>query len=217
MSGDIRYTKGEDTLLGGSSPQTENTAVFTATNATNILNDTAHGLSNGDCITIKTGTTLPTGLSADTYYYVINKADDTFQVALTPGGSAVTFSDDGTGTHTWAQEFEGQAIDVHLYRNLVLTFAVDSSPDLEVFIVGSQSDDKPTFLDPQAKANRYEFINSIDQEDAAAIAGDTGITLNAADVRQISINTDGLHWVTIKTKNYFGGDLSAYLKSYDNK
>jgi hypothetical protein len=43
--------------------------------------------------------TLPTGLS-ETVYHVVNKTADTFQVSLTSGGAAVTFSDDGTGTHT---------------------------------------------------------------------------------------------------------------------
>jgi len=36
-------------------------------------------------------------LSATTDYYVVNAAGTTFQVSLTDGGAAVTFSDDGTG------------------------------------------------------------------------------------------------------------------------
>ena len=44
--------------------------------------------------------TLPVGLSDGTVYHVVNKTTNTFQVSLTSGGAAVTFSDDGTGTHT---------------------------------------------------------------------------------------------------------------------
>jgi len=47
------------------------------------------------------GGALPTGLNAYTVYYVINKAANTFQVSLTLGGVAVTFSDDGSGTNQY--------------------------------------------------------------------------------------------------------------------
>ena len=73
---------------------------ITATNATNVLNATAHGLSNTDRVILTTSASdLPNGLS-ETAYHVVNKTANTFQVSLTSGGAAVTFSDDGTGTHT---------------------------------------------------------------------------------------------------------------------
>lgn len=78
----------------------DNTFDFTATNASNLINATAHGLLNGERVQMTTATTLPAGFSAGTEYFVINKNDDDFQVALTLGGAAVTISDDGTGTHT---------------------------------------------------------------------------------------------------------------------
>lgn len=73
----------------------------TFTNATNLVNDTAHPYSNGDPVTFNpaTGTdSLPTGLTAQTKYYVVNANVNDYQVSLTVGGSAVTFSDDGSGT-----------------------------------------------------------------------------------------------------------------------
>ena len=42
--------------------------------------------------------TLPTGLS-ETAYHVVNKTANTFQVAATNGGAAITFTDDGIETH----------------------------------------------------------------------------------------------------------------------
>ena len=212
----IRYLKGPDVILGGASAQVENTAVFTATNTTNILNDAGHGLSNGDCITVKSGTTLPNGLTASTYYYVISALTDTFQVSLTPGGSAVTFSDDGTGTHTWAEEVEGHAIDVSLYKHPILIINSASAADVTLMVVGSHSKTKPTFIEPAAADNLYDNLNLIDQEDAAAIAGDTGVVIAADETRQIAINVNGMHWITVKTKAYFGGDLQVSLKSYSN-
>ena len=78
----------------------QDTQDFTATNATNILTSVGHTLSNGDEI-ILTGSDLPNGLSAATKYYVIGVSGNNFQVATTSTGSAVAFSDDGSGTRTF--------------------------------------------------------------------------------------------------------------------
>lgn len=76
--------------------------VFTAA-TTDIITATAHGLSNGDRIFVKTTTTLPGGLSVATVYYVINKTTNTFKVSLTYGGAAVDITTTGTGTHTYTK------------------------------------------------------------------------------------------------------------------
>jgi hypothetical protein len=49
---------------------------------------TAHGLNNNDVVWL-TDLAGGTGLTASTPYYVISTAANTFQVSLTPGGSAV--------------------------------------------------------------------------------------------------------------------------------
>lgn len=64
-------------------------------NATDTFTATAHGMENGQKVEL-TATTLPTGASADTTYYVINKAADTFQLSEEAGGSSVDWSADGT-------------------------------------------------------------------------------------------------------------------------
>lgn len=72
---------------------------FTTTHATETINATAHGLSNGDAVLLVSEGTLPAGYSEDTVYYVVGKTDDTFQVSTTIGGSAVAITGDGTGNH----------------------------------------------------------------------------------------------------------------------
>ena len=67
--------------------------------ATEVVTATAHGLSDGTPIrflTDKVAGVLPVGLSAGIIYYMRTVTTDTFQVALTPGGTAVTFADAGT-------------------------------------------------------------------------------------------------------------------------
>jgi len=71
----------------------------TFTNATEKVNAVAHGLLDGTKIMFSSDDTLPTGLNNYIVYYIVNKADDDFQVSLTLGGSTVTISNDGTGNH----------------------------------------------------------------------------------------------------------------------
>lgn len=87
----------------------------TFTNATNVLNDTSHGLSNGDPILLQTDDTLPAELEANRVYFVINANANDFQIADTEGGSAIAFTDDGTGNHTW-----------HTPGNLLFVAAMDN-------------------------------------------------------------------------------------------
>ena len=57
--------------------------------------------SNGDQVVFSTTGSLPTGLTAGTAYYVVNRTSTTFQVALTPGGVGINTSGvSQSGTHT---------------------------------------------------------------------------------------------------------------------
>jgi len=70
----------------------------TFTNGTEKVNCTAHGLVDGQEIRFYLNATgvMPTGLSALTTYYVKAATASDFEVALSPGGATVTFTDDGT-------------------------------------------------------------------------------------------------------------------------
>jgi len=71
-----------------------------ATGGTNQFTvPTGHGLRNGQLVTLTTSNTLPSGLTTETLYYIVSRAATTVSFALTPGGSAITHSGAGTGTH----------------------------------------------------------------------------------------------------------------------
>ncbi len=61
--------------------------IFCTDSANNKLDATAHGLSDGEQIDLDGE--LPSELTSDTAYYVINKTADTFEVSLTSGGAKV--------------------------------------------------------------------------------------------------------------------------------
>jgi hypothetical protein len=64
---------------------------YTADAATDFITSVAHGLVNGDNVVFMNGA-APAGLTEGTVYFVVNKTTDTFQVALTAGGSAINIT-----------------------------------------------------------------------------------------------------------------------------
>lgn len=69
-----------------------------ATAATSdTLTAPAHGMANTQKVRIERvpGTTLPTGLSENTEYFVTNSATDTFTLSLTSGGSTIDITASG--------------------------------------------------------------------------------------------------------------------------
>jgi hypothetical protein len=66
-----------------------------------LFTDTAHGLLNNNIIQLTTTGILPTGLSLNTNYYVVNKTANTFKLALTSGGADILWTYDGGGILSW--------------------------------------------------------------------------------------------------------------------
>jgi hypothetical protein len=69
---------------------------FTGTSSVTSLSAVSLTLAVGDVVFF-TGGSLPTGLSANTRYYVVAETSSTFQVSATYGGSAITPSGSGSG------------------------------------------------------------------------------------------------------------------------
>lgn len=67
------------------------------------VNLVGHGLLNGDMVLFPSIGTA-TGIVAYTKYYVVNALTDTFQVALTVGGTRITFSSSATGSVAYRQQ-----------------------------------------------------------------------------------------------------------------
>lgn len=78
-----------------------NSSVVTITIATpGVVSWTAHGLTNGTRIYLETTGALPTGLSTARPFFIVNATTNSFQLALTSGGSAVTTTGSQSGVQT---------------------------------------------------------------------------------------------------------------------
>lgn len=82
-----------------SASQTVSSTTITAVSTPGIVT-VATAPSNGNIVSFTTTGTLPTGITAGTNYYVINRTSTTFQIATTSGGTAINFGGTQTGTHT---------------------------------------------------------------------------------------------------------------------
>lgn len=83
---------------------------FTASAATDKLTRAAHGLVDGQPITLSnSGGALPSPLAEDTIYWVRNKTTNDFELGTTwDAASSINITDAGTGTHyfTSAVQFD---------------------------------------------------------------------------------------------------------------
>lgn len=149
--------------------------IFTVTVLGNLINLTAHGYEEGQLVTFSTTSALPTGLYANTRYYVINPTTDSFGVALGIDGTAVAITGTGTGTHYLIQG----GFDVSTYLGFVsgatasppkyynssivqnLQLPLDASSNVQAhdthYCVYSTADVGPNGIDPvTGNANQVE-------------------------------------------------------------
>lgn len=67
-----------------------------------------HGFNTNDRVIFETSGALPTGLSAETWYYVIALSEHTFKLAATRDGVAITTTGSQSGTHFMGSEKQGR-------------------------------------------------------------------------------------------------------------
>ena len=64
-----------------------------------VMTWAGHNFAANDTIVLSTSGALPTGLSANTIYFVRNPAADTFELSATSGGASINTSGSQSGTH----------------------------------------------------------------------------------------------------------------------
>lgn len=72
--------------------------------APGVITRDAHGLYTNNRVQFTTTGALPTGISADTWYCVIYVDDNTFKLAATRDGTAITTTGSQSGTHYYVTD-----------------------------------------------------------------------------------------------------------------
>lgn len=88
-------TKWEDAERAAATTASQTFRTGVAANAGDTITLNVHGLQNGTRLVFGT---VVTGITTGAIYYVVGAAANTFQIATTPGGSAVAIGADGNVT-----------------------------------------------------------------------------------------------------------------------
>ena len=109
-------------------------AVFTASSSSGLLlTSNSHLLVDGDVVQVSSAGTLPTGLSVDTNYYVRDKITDNFKLATISGGTAIAYTNAGSGVHTWTAGSERIVETVEMMENWISNEAITESKYVDGF------------------------------------------------------------------------------------
>lgn len=98
--GGSRYfvIRGQEAWASTNAPKSSTVTITIA--SPGMVSWASHGIPNGTVVTFATTGALPTGLTANTAYYVVNAGANDFQVSATLGGVAINTSGTQSGTHT---------------------------------------------------------------------------------------------------------------------
>lgn len=97
--------------------------------------------NNGSQVVFSTTGTLPTGITAGTFYYVVNRTDTTFEISATAGGASIDFTGTESGTHTVTAytpvNTSGSQSGVHTETTSKLYFKYKSQNRMSVDLAGN--------------------------------------------------------------------------------
>lgn len=113
----------------------------------------------------------------------------------------------------------GTEVDVSDYGKVMVAIASASNANLTVKACGSM--EKPGSVDMGAAAspsNPHDFVSMKDLQDAANVAGDTGMVLSGTDdCRQFEINTTGLRTLNFNITARSAGALTVIVYPIENR
>ncbi len=114
----------------------------------------------------------------------------------------------------------GSALQVADDQDVVATIDTDGGGDaaLTVLFQISNQSVEPDWGAAQSAANRWTYCQVIDYFDGSAKNGNVGIAAASADVhKQVEFNTNGMKWANATVSARTVGEVTVYLKAFNNK
>ena len=165
-------------LVFSDSALTKNIAgkAFTVSSSSGLLVTSAsHGLIDTQRISVSnSGGALPTGLAVGEEYYVRDKTDNTFKLALSSGGTAIAYTNAGTGTHSWATKqvtglahLEGESLQVyydgmqHINKTVSSGSVILENTAGTDVVIGLPYNGEIETLDPTPPPNQYSYTKRL--------------------------------------------------------
>lgn len=190
---------------GSFSLQFPSRSVTVASVASSTFTAADHGLFDGQVVTLSAFTT-PTGFNNSTDYYVVNRTKDTFKIAATSGGTALTVSvASGGGTAT---------ISAITTRALAYNSSAANWQDA-IISAGLTYQSSPAVIVTSSSATEFTltYANGMANRDYANVTV-TGSTLAAAPGLTANVNFNTSEIVAILAAGQ-GGDLFMEVEVSD--
>ena len=176
--GDVVTSAGGESLRVLNLAPARTIATTDVNTSTDVITSTAHGYEDGQTVVYNAGGgTVMGGLSDGGTFFIRDKADDTFKLAATSGGSAIDIT--GTGNNT--QNFVGET-----NTGMTMTSNMSGSTESGVTAAVSRPPIDFTSGNPQINSNILGISN------AESIAGVDNVT-------DIAVATDGARYVQAPT------------------
>lgn len=133
----FRMIDSEGAVVTNNSINTSQASAVTFTVSSSTIVRTDHGLEVNDEVVMTTTGTLPTGLATSATYFVVSATQHAFTVSTEKGGTAVTITGSGTGTHSYRAighvQYDFQAADVDTAGVFLAWFVVTASGETDHF------------------------------------------------------------------------------------
>lgn len=113
-----------------------------------------------------------------------------------------------TGTAT-------KKLDCRDFRNQIFIICGADTPTANVKIKGSAQEDVD-FSAAASSTNRWDYIQTVNLQSRAAVAGDTGVTV-VAGVEQVEANNNTMKWMTAEISAISGGNVTVYAIQSTNE
>lgn len=110
-------------------------------------------------------------------------------------------------------------IAVEDFRNIIFSVATDGGGDaaLTIKFIGSISEIPPVPTSAQSVTNMFDYVQVKDYEDAAAIDGETGISVATADdYRIVEANVNGLKWIGVIVTARTEGEVTVTARAFNS-
>ena len=188
-----RLTFSQPPATGSFALQLAARAVTVSAVAANTFTAADHGLLDGQQVTLS-GFTTPTGFANSTSYFVIARTKDTFRIAATAGGTALTVSvASGGGTATLAAITTG-AIDynatVQSVQDALAATGLNVGGSSQIIVTGSVAAGLTfTFANTQANIN-FDALTVIGSTLAAAPGLEANVSFNTAEIAALILSAD---------------------------
>ena len=187
--GDVVTSAGGESLRVSDQHPARTVATSGVNTSSNVITFTAHGYLDGTAVTYNAGGgTALGGLVDGTIYFIRDKADDTFKLAATSGGSAISL----TGTGNNAQNFVGST-------NSGLTMTSNMSGSTESGVAAAVSRPPIDFATSSAGQINSNILGITNAESLGGLDNITDIAIVEDGARYVQAPTVTIPVPTVRT------------------